>query len=219
LCVVCWYGTSKQHFRSKKFAPRSRWSCSATASWDASSDMMRFIATTSVDARVCFKRTGKPLFYYVDSDFLPNYGTSYDNRRSTTGYCSYLAGACVSHCSRRQTTTATSTAHAEYLAAFECGREAIRIRVLLKDMGLPQLRATTTFEDNEKTCIRMSEAEPSTPRPQYIDVRYHWLRDATRSRAPNAHQRNQHEAGYCSRICLNNVEIRTWLEKRVLYAL
>jgi hypothetical protein len=31
--------------------------------WDASSDMMRFIAT-SVDARVCFKRTGKPLFYY-----------------------------------------------------------------------------------------------------------------------------------------------------------
>ena len=42
---------------------------------------------------------------------------------------------------------------------------------------------------------------------------------ATRSRAPNAHQRNQHEAGYCSRICLNNVEIRTWLEKRVLYAL
>ena len=111
---------------------------------------MRFIATTSVDARVCFKRTGKPLFYYVDSDFLPNYGTSYDNRRSTTGYCSYLAGACVSHCSRRQTTIATSTAHAEYLAAFECGREAIRIRVLLKDMGLPQLGATTIFEKTTK---------------------------------------------------------------------
>jgi hypothetical protein len=94
---------------------------------------------------------------------------------------SYLAGACVSHCSRRQTTgVATSTAHAEYLAAFECGREAIRIRVLLKDMGLPQLGhvgATTIFEDNE-TCIRMSEAESSTPRTQYIDVRYHWLREA-----------------------------------------
>jgi hypothetical protein len=90
---------------------------------------------------------------------------------------SYLAGACVPHCSRRQTTTATSTAHAEYLAAFECGREAIRIRVLLKDMGLPQLEATTVFEDNEN-CIRMSEAESSTPRTQYIDVRYHWLREA-----------------------------------------
>jgi hypothetical protein len=30
---VCWHGTSKQHFHSKnKFAPRSWWSCSATAS-------------------------------------------------------------------------------------------------------------------------------------------------------------------------------------------
>ena len=139
-------------------------------------ETLGFLAT-SVDARICFKRTGKPLFYYVDSDFLPNYGTSFDNRRSTTGYCSYLAGACVAHCSRRQTTIATSTAHAEYLAAFECGREAIRIRVLLQDMGLPQQGATTIFEDNE-TCIRMSEADSSTPRTQYIDVRYHWLREA-----------------------------------------
>jgi hypothetical protein len=29
---VCWHGTSKQYFRSKNFAPRSWWSCSATAS-------------------------------------------------------------------------------------------------------------------------------------------------------------------------------------------
>jgi hypothetical protein len=29
---VCWHGTSKQHFRSKKLAPRSWWSFSATAS-------------------------------------------------------------------------------------------------------------------------------------------------------------------------------------------
>jgi hypothetical protein len=119
----------------------------------------------------------------VDSDFLPNYGTSFDNKRLTAGCCSYLAGACVSHCSRRQTAIATSTAHAEYLAAFECGREAIRIRVLLKDMGLPQQGATTIFEDNE-TCIRMSEADSSTPRTQYIDLRCrcHWL--ATRGRGP-----------------------------------
>jgi hypothetical protein len=51
--------------------------------------MMRFIAT-SVDARVFQTHWQKPLFYYVDSDFLPNYGTSYDNRRSTTGCCSWV---------------------------------------------------------------------------------------------------------------------------------
>jgi hypothetical protein len=29
---MCWHGTSKQHFRSQNFTPRSWWSCSATAS-------------------------------------------------------------------------------------------------------------------------------------------------------------------------------------------
>jgi len=143
--------------------------------WDAVNDLMRYLST-SADARIVFRKTGEPLYYYVDSDFLPNYGTGYDNRRSTTGYCSFLAGACVNHCSRRQTTLATSTAHAEYLAAFECARDAVRVRVLLADMGLPQPGPTTIFEDNE-ICIRMSEAKCSTPRMQYLDARYHWLRE------------------------------------------
>jgi hypothetical protein len=40
-----------------------------------------------------FRRTGKPLCYYVGSDFLPNYGTAFN---------AFLAGACVHHVSRRQ---------------------------------------------------------------------------------------------------------------------
>jgi hypothetical protein len=46
-----------------------------------------------------------------------------------------------------------------------------------------------------------------------------WGAPATRSRAPNTTQRNQHSAGYRSPICLKNVDLRTELEKRVLYAL
>jgi hypothetical protein len=143
--------------------------------WNASSDLLRWLATSS-DARVRFRRTGDPLYYYVDSDFLPNYGTAFDNRRSTTGYCAFFAGACIHHVSRRQTTVATSTAHAEYLAAFDCARDALRMRIILTDMGLPQIGATTLFEDNQ-TCVKMSEALASTPRMQHLDARYHWLRE------------------------------------------
>jgi hypothetical protein len=34
---------------------------------------------TNSDARIRYRRTGKPLYYYVKSDFLPNsnYGTSH----------------------------------------------------------------------------------------------------------------------------------------------
>jgi len=143
--------------------------------WNASSDALRWLATAS-DARIVYQRTGEPLFYYVDSDFLPNYGTRFDNRRSTTGYCAFFAGACVNHVSRRQTTVATSTAHAEYLAAFDAARDALRLRILLADLGLPQVGTTTMFEDNA-TCIKMTDSTASTPRMQHLDARYHWLRE------------------------------------------
>jgi len=143
--------------------------------WDATSDALRWLATVS-DARLVFQHTGKPLYYYVDSDFLPNYGTEFDNRRSTTGYCAFIAGACAHHVSRRQTTVATSTAHAEYLAAFDCARDALRMRIIMADLGLAQVGPTTLFEDNA-TCIKMSEAKASTPRMQHLDARYHWLRE------------------------------------------
>jgi hypothetical protein len=57
------------------------------------------------------------------------------------------------------------------MAAFECGRDALRLRVLLADIGLPQAGPTTIFEGNE-ICIRMSETKSSTPRMQYLDARY-----------------------------------------------
>ena len=93
------------------------------------------------------------------------------------------SGACVHHVSRRQTTVATSTAHAEYLAAFDAARDCLRMRVLLADLGLPQAQPTPFFEDNE-TCIRMASTDASTPRMQHLDARYHWLREqVTRERS------------------------------------
>ena len=145
------------------------------AHWNASSTLLRWLATCA-DPRLRLHRTGKPAYMYVDSDFLPNYGTVFDNRRSTTGFCAFLAGACVSHTSRRQKTIATSTAHAEYLAAFEAGRAALRIRILLADMGLPQAGATTMFEDNQ-SCLQMTESPCATSKMQHLDARFHWLRE------------------------------------------
>jgi hypothetical protein len=50
------------------------------------------------------------------------------------------------------------------------------MHIILTDMGLPQVGATTLFEDNQ-TCVNMSESLASTPRMQHLDARYHWLRE------------------------------------------
>jgi hypothetical protein len=48
------------------------------------------------------------------------------------------------------------------------------MRIILNDMGLPQIGSTTLFEDN-KTRTTMSGAPASTPRMQHLDARCHWL--------------------------------------------
>jgi hypothetical protein len=50
------------------------------------------------------------------------------------------------------------------------------VRIILNDMGLPQVGSTTLFEDN-MACITMSESTASTPRMQHLDARHHWLRE------------------------------------------
>ena len=55
---------------------------------------------------------------FVDASFADNYGTDDDNRRSTTGWCFMSGGGAISWKAQKQSTVATSTAEAEYIAAW-----------------------------------------------------------------------------------------------------
>ena len=88
-----------------------------------------------------------------------------------------LAGACVHHRSVRQLRIATSTAGAEYVAAFDAGRSALHLRRQLATLGLPQTAPTALLEDN-MACIKMASAPASAPtqKTQHLDGKFHWLR-------------------------------------------
>jgi uncharacterized protein YjiS (DUF1127 family) len=88
-------------------------------------------------------------------DWMPKYGNDMCNMKSTTGFVFYLAGAAISWRSRRQSVFATSTAHAECNAAYEAGCEAIFLRKLLKDLGIPQEEPALLHEDNQ-SLIKMT---------------------------------------------------------------
>ena len=81
------------------------------AHWDASTHALRYLRGKP-HAGITYRRTGQPLYVYVDSDYLPNYGTRFDNRRSTTGWVAFFAGAAVRWSSRRQQGVANSTCEA-----------------------------------------------------------------------------------------------------------
>jgi hypothetical protein len=116
---------------------------------------------------------------YVDASYLPDYGTNFDNRRSTSGHCAILAGACTAHRSYRQDTLATSTTESEYIAAFEATREVRRQRIQLAFLGLPQLLPITPLYEDNESAIRIVTAgngDSSSKRRQHIDAITHTQR-------------------------------------------
>jgi len=70
----------------------------------------------------------EPLQGFVDADWA--------GRRSTTGYVFTCNGGAIAWASKRQSTVATSTAEAEYVAAAMATKEALWLRKLLSALGV-----------------------------------------------------------------------------------
>jgi hypothetical protein len=152
-----------------------------TAHWNASTHLIRHLNATT-DVSITYRRTGKPLYIYVDSDYLPNYGTRFDNLRSTTGWVAFFGGAAVRWASRRQDGVANSTCEAEYYAAHDAACSALQLRTLLSDLGHPQLDPTPLLEDNQ-ACIKLaSNPFANNRKTAHIESRYHRLRQEVVSR-------------------------------------
>ena len=122
-------------------------------------------------------KDGATLTGSVDADWMPNYGGDACNMKSTTGFVFfYLGGAAVSWRSRRQSTFATSTAHAECNAAYEAACEAVFLRKLLADLGNPQDEPTLLHEDNQ-ALIKISLNAKDQERTKHWDAKIFALRE------------------------------------------
>jgi hypothetical protein len=146
--------------------------------WFAARVALQYVATTR-NQKLTYRRSanGYILSSSVDADFLPAYGNQYDNWKSTTGWVCRFAGGAVSWRSRRQDTVATSTPHAECLAAFDCSREVLHLRELLHDLGAIQ-RAPTILEEDNQSLIRITlNTGGEADRIKHWDYKVHWLRE------------------------------------------
>jgi hypothetical protein len=109
---------------------------------------------------------------YADADW----GGCLDTRRSTTGYLFKTFGGPVAWKSRRQATTALSTTEAEYMASADATRQAVWLRLLLKDLGHGLDGPLSILNDNN-AAILLSKNPVNHDRSKHIDIRHHFLRD------------------------------------------
>jgi hypothetical protein len=87
--------------------------------------------------------------------------TDLRTRRLVTGLVMSYAGVAIAYKSKVQTTVATSSTEAEFLAAVTAAKIAKYLRAVLKGLGCEQKTATILYEDNETAIAMVNENKPT----------------------------------------------------------
>jgi hypothetical protein len=111
---------------------------------------------------------------YSDAD----YAGCEDSRKSTLGYVFTLAGGAISWKSSKQTITATSTMHAEYIACYEATGQAVWLKNFIPGLKVVDniSRPLLLYCDNEPV-VFYSHNNKSSAATRHIDIKYYVVKD------------------------------------------
>ena len=112
------------------------------------------------------------VYGYSDSDHAANV----DDRRSITGYVFFYAGGPITWKTKTQPRTALSSTEAEYMALAAASCEAMSLRYLQEDFGIPPTLPTLIHEDNSGA-IAMSINPVHYKQTKHIHYRFHFIRE------------------------------------------
>jgi len=145
--------------------------------WEAAKRVLRYLKATT-DWGILFRPTGKPLVGFADADW----SQALDDRRSTTGYILYLAGAPIVYRSIRQPCVALSTMEAEYIALSEAARETLWLRALLAEISVCENHLytkpnSTTIWSDSQAAISFGNSFIEKTRTKHIAIKFHFLRE------------------------------------------
>ena len=100
-----------------------------------------------------------------------------DDAKSTTGYIFYLGKSLISWASKAQPTVATSSTHAEYVAAYQATAECLWLRAFLSDLGLLDSSHPTSLQCDNQPAINLASYHMVTTRSKHFDTKFHFIRE------------------------------------------
>jgi hypothetical protein len=93
---------------------------------------------------------------------------------SVEGFVFDVASSSISWQSKKHKTVAMLTVESKYMLSANATKEAIRLRVLLKDMGFKQLTATLIHVNNQG-CIALMHKPIAHSHAKHINIWHHFM--------------------------------------------
>ena len=132
-----------------------------------------FFKKISITDRVAASR----LFCFVDAAYA-----TYVDGKSHTGYCFSLGGILAMFFSRscKQSNVTLSSTEAENAAAVEATKDILWFRLLLQEIGFPQLTPTVVYADNASMIVLANDFSGSFKRVKHYAVRINFMIEQVR---------------------------------------
>lgn len=122
---------------------------------------------------ILFKRNGGlALEAYTDAD----YAGSVVDRKSTSGYCTFLGGNLVTWRSKKQNVVAWSSAEAEYRAMAQGVCELLWLKIVLEDLRVKWDGPMKLYCDN-KSAISIAHNPVQHDRTKHIEIDRHFIKE------------------------------------------
>ncbi|KAG7536926.1 Ribonuclease H-like superfamily [Arabidopsis suecica] len=134
--------------------------------------ILRYLKGSSGQGIWMGKNSNTELVGYCDADYA---GDRMD-RRSTTGYCTFLGGNLVTWKTKKQKVVSCSSAESEYRAMKQLTNELTWLKALLKDLRVEQDTPITMHCDN-KAAIHIASNSVFHERTKHIEVDCHKVRE------------------------------------------
>jgi len=99
------------------------------------------------------------------------HATDMKMRQSVSAYIIIFAGAAIAYKAKMQSTIATSSTEAEFIAAVYAAKVVKHLRSVLNDLQLLPPKPTIIYEDNKATIDMINHSKP-TARSHHIDVQH-----------------------------------------------